>query len=328
MSRVNIKIERWHRLERILGRSPKGVNISDLVAELGVHRSTIYRDIEQLSQSGVPIWEERGKVGILIDEYFQPLCLSIYESLSVFIALRLLIRATNEYNPHVKSTLEKIADIVPVPISEHIDDCVSFLNKAPNNPLYIHNLELLMWAWLHKHRIKMWYQSTWTQVVKERLFDVYFIEPIETWNTNYVIGWDHLHNEMRVFKIKRIHKIEVLDETYSIQAKFNSFAHWGNTWGFVFIEKDTDIQVRLKFSPRAAFLVRETIWHQSQQIEDLDDGGCIFTVKLDADLFKVVYGIKSWILSWGRDVEVLEPESLRISIFQEIEAARSNYQPH
>src|SRR5258706_15746366 len=92
MSSSASKAHRWVLLERFLARSPKGISVMQLAQKLDVHRATIYRDIDELSRAGLPIWQAKSTVGILTDCYLLPLPLNIYEALSLFIATRLLGR--------------------------------------------------------------------------------------------------------------------------------------------------------------------------------------------------------------------------------------------
>ena len=64
--------------------------------------------------------------------------------------------------------------------------------------------------------------------------------------------------------------------------------------------------VRVRFQPFAAQLVRERIWHHSQKIRELRDGGLELQLQLGS-----LEEIERWILSWGDQAEVLEPAKLR-----------------
>jgi predicted DNA-binding transcriptional regulator YafY len=61
-----------------------------------------------------------------------------------------------------------------------------------------------------------------------------------------------------------------------------------------------------------AALVRERTWHPSQAIDELADGGLLFTVRVSEPR-----EMRPWIRSWGADVEVLEPISLRDQMAEE-----------
>jgi len=185
------------------------------------------------------------------------------------------------------------------------------------------SLEMLVWAWVNRRRLRIRYRSAQQEESKERLFDVYFIEPLETVYSCYVIGWDHLHNEVRTLKIKRIQQIEVTDELYNMREDFDIFARWATTWGIVITEDTPPTQVKLRFNKNVAFMVKETVWHPSQSIEDTEDGGCIFSATVNH-----VLGIKLWIRSWGPDVEVLWPEALRVEVAREALKLHTLYQSH
>jgi len=63
------------------------------------------------------------------------------------------------------------------------------------------------------------------------------------------------------------------------------------------------------FSPDAAGYIKEKICHDSQEINQQDDGSIIFEAEVAG-----TDEIKFWIISWGSNAEVLEPESIRDEI--------------
>ena len=78
-------------------------------------------------------------------------------------------------------------------------------------------------------------------------------------------------------------------------------------WDIIADQPATDVVLR--FSPAVAARVQEATWHPSQRVEREPT-----TV---ADLAGDVAGtieVRLWMLSWGDDVEVLAPESLRIDV--------------
>ena len=65
-------------------------------------------------------------------------------------------------------------------------------------------------------------------------------------------------------------------------------------------------QIVLRFSGRAAQLVRERNWHASQRLQELADGDLEVVLTLNS-----LEEIVPWILSWGRQCEVIRPARLR-----------------
>jgi predicted DNA-binding transcriptional regulator YafY len=71
----------------------------------------------------------------------------------------------------------------------------------------------------------------------------------------------------------------------------------------------------LRFTPAAAGRAGEKVWHKTQTAEQKPDGSLLLRMEL-SDLREV----KRWILSWGSECEVLEPEELRKLVRSEAEA--------
>ena len=66
--------------------------------------------------------------------------------------------------------------------------------------------------------------------------------------------------------------------------------------------------------------IKEKIWHESQEIHSQDDGSIIFESRVAG-----TEEIKFWIMSWGSQALVLEPESLMDEIREEAEAMLERY---
>ena len=63
--------------------------------------------------------------------------------------------------------------------------------------------------------------------------------------------------------------------------------------------------IRIRFDKFAAQLVRERVWHPSQQIQELTGGEIEIRLTLSS-----LHEIEPWILSWGAHVQVLGPAEL------------------
>lgn len=72
------------------------------------------------------------------------------------------------------------------------------------------------------------------------------------------------------------------------------------------IADQPEVEVVLRFSPEVAARVLETTWHPSQRVTRRADGWLGWRARVSGTL-----EIRLWILSWGADVEVLEPAALR-----------------
>jgi predicted DNA-binding transcriptional regulator YafY len=102
-------------------------------------------------------------------------------------------------------------------------------------------------------------------------------------------------------------------DKYEIPTDFNVTDYLGSAWN-VYIGEKFEI-IKLRFSARVSKAIMETIWHPSQKIELQADGSIIMDLAVQNTMY-----FRQWILGWGDDVEVLEPETLKNRI---ISTARS-----
>lgn len=304
--RIASKAARLRRIEFRLYHAVRGLRAAELAAECGVDRRTIYRDLDTLHDMGVPVWEDRGRYGIDRSSYLSTVRLNLNEAVAILFAARLLSHHSDEQNPHIASALDKLAAGMPEQtISSHLARVAEHVRSRPLRATYIHAIETLTRAWADRQLVQLRYRAAGRPPM-ERVIAPYFLEVSRSEPAAYVIGFDRLRNDLRTFKIERIEEALLLDEHYSIPPEFDPYQHLGSAWGVINEER---VLVRLRFAAAAAARVRESVWHHSQQLEECVDGGC--------ELRLIVGGtreIRSWVLSWGADVEVLEPVELRAEL--------------
>ena len=78
--------------------------------------------------------------------------------------------------------------------------------------------------------------------------------------------------------------------------------------------------VKFRLSPGAAHVVRERIWHPTQELREIEGGGIEISV-----MVPINYEIISWIMGFGSAAEIIEPESLRKQIKEELAKASDQY---
>ena len=100
--------------------------------------------------------------------------------------------------------------------------------------------------------------------------------------------------------------VEALLTTFELPKNFSPDAFFAGSW---LIEQGETVRVQLRFAPEAARWVRDEQFHESQQTEDLEDGSILYSVCVQG-----TREITRWILGYGGEVEVLEPESLREAV--------------
>jgi predicted DNA-binding transcriptional regulator YafY len=309
VSRSIGRAARLREIENLLFHHAEGMRVTEIAGRCDVDRRTIYRDIDLLSDAGVPIWQSDGRYGIVRDQYLATIRLSFHEAIALYIATRLLSRQADEHNPHTVSALNKIATAFPRPLADHISRTAEAIRARPTNPTHIAILETVSLCWAEHHKVKLWYRSPSSGEVSERVLAPYLIETSSS-GAVYVIGFDDSVGELRTFNLDRLERASRLPDAYTIPADFDPARHLADAWGIM--AGDETVSVELIFSPQVSSLIHERIWHSSQQLEPLADGSIRFVVTV-SDYREM----RPWIRSWGGEVEVIRPDDLRQELVEE-----------
>lgn len=312
------KAERLSRLTHLLYRHPRGMAAREMAAVCGVSVRTIQRDLQSLQRMQVPVWQEADRYGVLDGYALPPLHLSLNEAASLYLAARLLARYSDQPNPFVVSALAKLASVLPEAIAQHVQRSVQALGYRQPDARQNDVFEKITLAWATGRQVRIWHQAGHSDHVHEYLVCPYFIEPSSEGYATYLIGHASYFDALHTFKLERILRAELTEETFEPPADFDGPRLLGSAWSVMYGPEP--VQVRLRFSPHVTRRVKESVWHPTQHIEDCDDGGCILTLRVAMPL-----EMKPWIRGWGPDVEVLGPEKLRSEIIEEVSCAAHSY---
>ena len=146
----------------------------------------------------------------------------------------------------------------------------------------------------------------------------YLIEPSSTTHALYLIGFDETSGALRTFKIERILELALTADRYEPPEAGAIEAELSNAWDIIADQVPT--AVVLRFSPSVAGRVAETRWHPSEVREPEPDGSLVWRATVAGTI-----EIRIWILSWGSEVEVLEPAGLRDDVAGTLRAAAARY---
>jgi predicted DNA-binding transcriptional regulator YafY len=105
MSRGMGRTARLQRLEELLLSSSSGYSVGEIARKLNVHRTTVWRDINQLSLDA-PVQQEGALYFIRADEYLPNLRLSCGESLMLSLMLQRMLRKPTRLPPPLLRHLE------------------------------------------------------------------------------------------------------------------------------------------------------------------------------------------------------------------------------
>jgi predicted DNA-binding transcriptional regulator YafY len=126
-----------------------------------------------------------------------------------------------------------------------------------------------------------------------------------------LVGFCELRQEIRHFRLSRMTELQDLEETFAFPPDFRLSKY---------VPADNrPIEVRVLASPRIADRVREAKYFYIVSKEEVPDGLLVvLRVRTPEDVLQ-------WVLGWGSEAEVLEPEALRQRVRTEAERMLGRY---
>ena len=303
------------------GSTEQGVPVTEIARLTGMNVRTVYRDLRALEDElSVPIFQAgRGRYGIEKKFFLPPLHLSVPEAIVLFLAARLIARWSDEADQVVISTFTKIASELPQPIARHVTATMLAVGAQSANERFTAIFNSVARGWAEGRVVDIVYEGTNGETRQTRV-QPYALEPYAEGRSIYLIAFDESVAALRTFKVERIKQAILTLDPYEIPESFDPDQFFAHSWGIWSAEGTPIEDVLLRFEKSVARRVRETVWHRSQVLTDLPDGRIEMTVKVAG-----IVEIRPWILSWGDQVEVLEPASLRDAVSAAVRGAAARY---
>lgn len=318
------RVARLVRVANLLKAHPEGIRAEDIGIRLGISKRTAYRDLTALEgELQFPTWSEGGRWGVLDAAFLPPLKLTTSEAMAVFLAARLMVRYADKYDPDLASAFEKLSEGLPAPLSEHVGRSLDVLQRAARAPLFTDHVHALTKAWAERRVVEIEYEPARyegrTADSRRATVRPYLIEPSAQTHALYLIGLDEGRGGLRTFKIERIRGVTITPRTFEPPEAGSMEGLLRGAWDIIADQAATTVVLR--FAPSVAGRVAETVWHSSQVIELGADGSLTWRATIAGPI-----EVRLWILSWGDDVEVLEPVSLRDDIRETLRRASARYE--
>jgi predicted DNA-binding transcriptional regulator YafY len=286
----------------------------NLYQMLGIGRSQYFQDKSLLERAfGFKVHFDRAKRGyeILADPYLPIVNLKLSEAFALILAVRQL-SASGDYI----LTYEAIEGIKKIVASAQ-PELRSFLQNVLDETVLRQGfgcdasiLESLRQACAEHHHVIITYEHYDQDTVWRHEIDPYQL--FFRRRALYLDAYDKGTRALRVFRVNRVKKAEftglrgVMMRDYSFAKRFHdSFS--------TFVGEGTTT-VRVRFTKRIAPYIRESLWHWSQRLTPLPDGGLLYEVRVSYPR-----EVAWWAMSWGSEAEVLEPPELRAYVAEEVQ---------
>lgn len=280
----------------------ENVTAKELAEHFGVSVRTIYRDIDVLSRSNIPIYTNQGKGGgiNLLDNFILDKSLiSEDEQNQILFALQSLekLNVNNE-----KMLLDKMSILFNKATRDWIEiDFSSWKTDSAQNEIFNKIKETI----LNKKVVEITYFNSYGEE------NIRQVEPLQIWFKDkswYIKAFCRLKQDYRIFKIARIRDIKILDEHFERNLP---------------VEKEEKtkfkvISLKLEISKKMTYRVYDEF--EKENISKNENGDFIVKVKYPENEW--VYG---YILSFGEYVKVLSPEYAKNIIKKRLEKTIKNY---
>ena len=292
-----------NRTDRLLGyllvlQGRSLVTAQYLAKHFEISERTVYRDIQALSEVGVPIAGMPGEGYRLMEGYYLPPisftegeARALYLSLSLFGALA-KAGATRQAS---LNSFDKIRAVLPRASREQLESWQSILQffayPTPQVDFDDSRFLTLQESIEQRRLVQLCYHAESSNQVTERQF-----EPLSLFYSGQVwlvAGYCRLRQAMRNFRLDRIDQLDVLSETFAPR----------------------EPEVRTQWPTETVLMIRfdkdVVRWVQERQhFTYLDQKDCGDSVEMR---YSVLEGpsMLAWLLQWGESFEVVSPLELR-----------------
>lgn len=318
------RIPRLLRLIELLqsGRSHNSTQIADA---LNVSRRTIFRDLRTLESSGIPVLfdEERQGYAILSNTLLPSADLTLEETISLLVVCHEAGDAKRglPFHQAARTAALKLLSSLPNGIRDAAVEWTEAVSMRldPRNPLdgaetYY---AIVSRAIAERRQVRISYCSLdEARTISTALSPYRLLFSRRSW---YVIGRSSLHREIRTFNVGRIVAAEILEYAFRIPQRFSLDRYLGNAWHLIRDSRHR-YKVVVRFQKQVAQNVAEVAWHKTQKLTWNDDGTLDLQVTVDG-----LQEIQWWVLGYGRQAEVLEPDELRTVMQQHAAAMQRTY---
>ena len=279
---------------------------SDLAEKLGVSLRTVHRYFAMLDEMGIPVYAERGPYGgfSLVRGYkIPPLIFSLEEAVAVYLGTSLVSEMWGSlYRDAAQGALAKLENILPNEQRREIEWArrsliTTSLNRVESSRLFS-MLDNLRKATRDHHQVSLVYQGATDKKADNRKVDPYaLVFRAGLW---YLVGYCHLRNAPRTFRVDRIERLTLLTQSFEMPEVFDVHQYLEREF-----KDQPSIRARLQFIPEAAHIVKSNLMMWESVTENPDGKMEVTLTSPDLPF------LASMTLSFAHWVTVLEPPELR-----------------
>jgi predicted DNA-binding transcriptional regulator YafY len=272
----------------------KTMTAGQLAEHFEVSARTILRDIDVLSGAGIPLYTARGKGGgisMLNGYVLSKAFFSESEQTGILAALQQL--SATQY-PETESVIRKLKGIFVKQTADWLDvDFTHWGSGAADKA----KLSLIQSALLNKQALRFTYSNSRGETAERLVYPLKLVFKSMAW---YVSAYCTQREDYRMFKLSRIRGAAPADRYFgdlALQAPPPDIPAGGNP----------AVPMTLLIHPRQAHRVYDEF--DNERVAERDDGSYIVQTAMPKEEWLFHY-----LLTFGPDLEVLEPPEIRTEL--------------
>lgn len=210
--------------------------------------------------------------------------------------------------------LETFTVLDTLKLAENFSDEIIFEQRKT---LGLENIFLIVHAIKNVQEITFTHKKYWNDFGSQKKIQPYFIK--ESKYRWYVVGLELFSNQIRTFGLDRITDIELSKNKFKKPSKSFIKSLFQNSFGIIY-DQNPPQKIILEFSSFQANYIKSLPLHKSQKIISENDNSCLIELYIHP-----TYDFIMEILSIGKEVKVIEPQSFKNTIKQILMETIKNY---
>lgn len=298
-----------NRVDRLIGyllllQSRRQVRAADFAERFEISERTVYRDIQALSEVGVPIVALPGKgYQVMQGYYLPPIAFSPDEARALALSVGMMTGAASRgpTRDAAVGALEKVRAVLSSETLRQVEALLAvtrfYTHPATQLDLEDRKLVDLQRAILDRRVVRLRYHAHTSNQVTVR--DVEPLELVLVDRSWILDAYCRMRQAPRGFRLNRVDGYTVLDEQFTLRPLSARDCEPGTT------------RVVVRFNPDIVRWVSERqhfSYSPHETAEERARGAGEAVIVYRPRAFDVIDG---WLLSWGDAFEVLEPPELR-----------------
>ena len=294
-------------LELNLIKANPGISISRLAKETCASERTIYRDILSLSSSLVPVYFKDG-YHILETAFLPTLNFTASEYKLLRSGLECCALKRDDLQKQRKGLLSKI----DAAVDDQIRNSITSLNgtcrilcRQPYQQNISIFVQVLDKAIHSNYKVKLFCESIKEGVIERIVHPYSLVFRSHSW---YLLGFCEAMKDFHMLNLGLLKRINLLDGSFKRDPDFSVERFFENKWDIL---GGKLYDIRLRFTGVAAKQISYSQHHPKEKVTKQRDESVLYSITVEG-----LDEITNWIITFGKEAEVLKPKELKEKIFR------------